>query len=73
MEFLAVVLVFAAFAVLRWRLSGRPLLEGFAMDLARLYARLWHRWCGGRVPLPPKGPALVVANHTGVSLARKRE
>jgi 1-acyl-sn-glycerol-3-phosphate acyltransferase len=55
---------FLAFQVWRWRHSGRPLGEAAALDLARLYVSLWHRGLMAPSPLPVKGPALLVANHT---------
>ena len=64
MGFLAAAAVFLAYLLLRWRWSGRPMLESLALDFARLYASLWHRWSGRRSPLAAQGPAILVSNHT---------
>jgi 1-acyl-sn-glycerol-3-phosphate acyltransferase len=64
MAFLAVVVLFLNLLRVRWRRSGRPLLEALALDVDRLYASLWHRWSGGPAPLSAHGPAILVANHT---------
>jgi 1-acyl-sn-glycerol-3-phosphate acyltransferase len=64
MELVAVMALVPALLWWRWRRSGRPVLEALGLDAARLYASLWHRWSGGRSPLPAAGPALLVANHT---------
>lgn len=64
MELVAVVLACLALLPWRWRRSGRPVLEALALDVARVYASLWHRWAGGPAPLPARGPALLIANHT---------
>jgi 1-acyl-sn-glycerol-3-phosphate acyltransferase len=64
MELVAVALLVPVLLWWRWRRSGLPLLEAFGLDFSHLYASLWHRWSGGAAPLPARGPALVVANHT---------
>jgi 1-acyl-sn-glycerol-3-phosphate acyltransferase len=64
MELVAVLALVPALLLWRWRRSGLPLLEVFGLDLSRLYASLWFRWHGEPSPLPARGPALLVANHT---------
>lgn len=55
----------AAVTAARWRRSGQPLVDYLGIGLVYLYARLWHRWSSnGPAPLPPRGPAILVANHT---------
>jgi 1-acyl-sn-glycerol-3-phosphate acyltransferase len=47
------------------RRSGQPLTIFAFLQIARGYARLWHRGSSnGRAPLPAAGPALLYANHT---------
>jgi 1-acyl-sn-glycerol-3-phosphate acyltransferase len=47
------------------RRSGQSLAIFSFLQIARGYARLWHRASSnGPAPLPPTGPALVYANHT---------
>jgi 1-acyl-sn-glycerol-3-phosphate acyltransferase len=49
----------------RWRRSGQPLWPFLGSGLVHIYARLWHGWTSNRpAPLPPEGPAILVANHT---------
>lgn len=48
-----------------WRRSGKRLLDFLAVRIARAYAQLWHRCSTNRrAPLPQKGAALLVSNHT---------
>jgi 1-acyl-sn-glycerol-3-phosphate acyltransferase len=62
---LAVAAVTALVVLVRWRRSRRPFLDFLILGVARLYAHLWHRWSSnGPAPLPPRGPAILVANHT---------
>jgi 1-acyl-sn-glycerol-3-phosphate acyltransferase len=62
---LAVVAGTAAVVLLRWRRSGQSAAEFFGLLTARFYSALWHRCStNGRAPLPAKGPALLVSNHT---------
>jgi 1-acyl-sn-glycerol-3-phosphate acyltransferase len=45
----------------RW---GRRLFDRFELGFMALYVRLWHGWSPPRpAPLPPTGPAIVIANH----------
>jgi 1-acyl-sn-glycerol-3-phosphate acyltransferase len=55
----------AAVALLRWRRSGQSLAHFLGLGLVRMYARVWHglTWTGP-APLPDKGPAILIANHT---------
>lgn len=55
----------AAIALMRWRRSGQPAAHFFGLGLVRLYTRLWHglSW-NGPAPVPSKGPAILIANHT---------
>jgi 1-acyl-sn-glycerol-3-phosphate acyltransferase len=47
------------------RRSGHPMVIFAFLQIARGYARLWHRASSnGPAPLPAAGPALVYANHT---------
>src|SRR5947209_255925 len=47
------------------RRSGQSLALFFFLQVARGYARLWHRaTSNGPAPLPAAGPALLYANHT---------
>jgi 1-acyl-sn-glycerol-3-phosphate acyltransferase len=62
------VLVCAVTAVIllaRWRRSGLTAGHFFGLEADRLYVRLWHGmvW-NAPAPLPDKGPAILVANHT---------
>jgi 1-acyl-sn-glycerol-3-phosphate acyltransferase len=51
--------------LVRWTRSGQTLIDYLGIGLVYLYARLWHRWsCNRMAPLPPKGPAILVSNHT---------
>jgi 1-acyl-sn-glycerol-3-phosphate acyltransferase len=62
---LALVLAAAVAALVRWRWSGLPFHEFLAMGVARGYAALWHRTrCNRPAPFPPRGPAIVISNHT---------
>lgn len=48
-----------------WRRSGQSLIDYLGLGLVYLYARLLHRWTSnGEVPVPARGPAILVANHT---------
>jgi len=61
-----VIALGAAFAVwLRRRRSGLGWADFLILGGARAYAQLWHRWsCNHPARLPPRGPALVLSNHT---------
>jgi 1-acyl-sn-glycerol-3-phosphate acyltransferase len=49
----------------RWRRSGLRPGTFLGVGLVYAYARLWHGWRGDHAtPLPAKGGALLVANHT---------
>ena len=49
----------------QWRRSGLGLVDYFGLGVVHVYARLLHRWSSnGPAPLPPTGPAILVANHT---------
>ena len=51
--------------LLRWRRSGMTLGNFLGIGLVSLYTRLWHRYtANGPAPLPLKGPAILIANHT---------
>jgi 1-acyl-sn-glycerol-3-phosphate acyltransferase len=54
----------AAVVFVNWRRSGLGLLEFLALFFFRAYARLWHGCVFNRPPLPEKGAALLVSNHT---------
>jgi 1-acyl-sn-glycerol-3-phosphate acyltransferase len=55
-----------AVVLVRWRRSGQGLIPFLGFGLVFVYARLWHGLRQNRpVPLPEKGPALLVANYTG--------
>lgn len=58
--------LFAAGTVLaRWRLSGLRLGDFLGLGVVKVYARLLHGLVhNGPAPLPRKGAAIVVANHT---------
>jgi 1-acyl-sn-glycerol-3-phosphate acyltransferase len=57
--------VAGVFVAIRWRRSGLPLDYFLVLNAVRLYARLWHGMRMNRqAPLPAKGGAIVVANHT---------
>lgn len=48
-----------------WRRSGRHWLEYLALSITIAFTRLCHGLsCNRPVPLPKRGPALVVCNHT---------
>lgn len=50
---------------IQWRRSGLSLVHFLGLGLFRAYSQLWHCWTSnGPLPLFPKGPALIVANHT---------
>jgi 1-acyl-sn-glycerol-3-phosphate acyltransferase len=50
--------------LVRWLRSDLKWSEFFEREAIRLFARLWHRCTsGGPDPLPPVGPAILVANH----------
>src|SRR5262245_61800817 len=61
-----VVGTLAAFIVLvQWRRSGQSLGHFLGLGLVRVYARVWHGpTSNGPAPLPAKGPAILIANHT---------
>jgi len=54
----------AAVVFVNWRRSGLGLLEFLALFFFRAYAPLWHGCVFNRPPLPEKGAALLVSNHT---------
>jgi 1-acyl-sn-glycerol-3-phosphate acyltransferase len=57
--------VLAGWVLLRWRRSGHPFWLFAIIEVQRTYARLWHGLRMNRpCPLPAKGAALLVANHT---------
>jgi 1-acyl-sn-glycerol-3-phosphate acyltransferase len=61
----AVVAAVALVIWIRWRRSGLCWNDFWILRGARVYAHLWHRWsCNRQAPLPPQGPALIIANHT---------
>ncbi len=48
-----------------WRRSGRPLGEFLGLGVVWVYGRLWKGcWSRGVLPLPTKGAAILVSNHT---------
>jgi 1-acyl-sn-glycerol-3-phosphate acyltransferase len=57
------LVVFAGVAC-KWRRSEKKLVDFLGLSAIRLYARLWHGMRVTGQPLPKRGPALVVANHT---------
>jgi len=58
-------LVAAAVLFVNWQRSGLDLVEFLGMFVFRVYARLWHGCVfNAPVPLPEKGAAILVANHT---------
>jgi 1-acyl-sn-glycerol-3-phosphate acyltransferase len=51
--------------MVHWRRSGVIWQEYLGLGLVYLYARLWHRWSSnGPSPIPARGPAILIANHT---------
>lgn len=60
----ALALVMALVSI-QWLRSGLGLHEYLALGVVYLYARLWHS-CryNGPAPLPARGPAILVSNHT---------
>jgi 1-acyl-sn-glycerol-3-phosphate acyltransferase len=57
--------VVAAAVLIRWRRSAWPFWVFMGMNVATLYARLWHRLTTNRLPpILPKGRAILIANHT---------
>src|SRR5438067_4925558 len=57
--------IVAAVTLARAWCSGQRLIDYLGIGLVYLYARLWHRWSSDRLaPLAPKGPAILVSNHT---------
>jgi 1-acyl-sn-glycerol-3-phosphate acyltransferase len=49
----------------RWPRGEQKLIDYLGIGLVYLYARLWHRWSSnGPAPIPAKGAAILVANHT---------
>lgn len=55
----------AVVLLVRWRRSGLPFGHYFGLQAVRLYVRLWHgmSW-NAPAPVPDKGPAILIANHT---------
>jgi 1-acyl-sn-glycerol-3-phosphate acyltransferase len=65
MWLLVVMAVVATLLLVRWRRGRGTVFDGFAHDVTRLYVGFWHRWSSnGTVPLPAKGPAILISNHT---------
>jgi 1-acyl-sn-glycerol-3-phosphate acyltransferase len=61
----AVVVVVILVAWWRWRRSGEPAFVFVGSGLLQGYASLWHRMStNGPAPLPRRGPAIIIANHT---------
>jgi len=62
---LAVTATAAVLVLIRWRRSGQSLVDFLGLGLVYAYARLWHG-CSSNdsAPLPAKGAALLIANHT---------
>lgn len=57
--------VIVAVILARWPWRRQKLIDYLGIGLVYLYGRLWHRWsCNGPAPLPDKGPAILVSNHT---------
>jgi 1-acyl-sn-glycerol-3-phosphate acyltransferase len=55
----------AAGLLVNWRRSGQPALDFFCLGIMRLYARLYHNvYIRPPIWAPPRGGALVIANHT---------
>jgi 1-acyl-sn-glycerol-3-phosphate acyltransferase len=55
----AIVLLF------RWWRSSWPFFAFLVYRVVSVYAKLWHRWSSnGPAPLPAKGSAILIANHT---------
>lgn len=61
----AVCALVAVLVLVQWWRSGQVLVHFLGLAVVRMYARLWHGliW-KGEVPVPLKGPALLIANHT---------
>jgi 1-acyl-sn-glycerol-3-phosphate acyltransferase len=61
----AVCALTAVIVLVQWRRSGQSLVHFVGLGLVRMYARVWHglTW-NGPAPLPAKGPAILIANHT---------
>jgi 1-acyl-sn-glycerol-3-phosphate acyltransferase len=65
MWLLVVLIAEIAILLVRWRRSGQGFVDFVGLGLVNSYARLWHRWSSPRpAPLPPRGPAFLVVNHT---------
>jgi 1-acyl-sn-glycerol-3-phosphate acyltransferase len=61
-----VCLIVAIVVLVRWRHSGLDAFAFFTHQTLQVYGRVW-KGCvcvGGRLPLPPSGPAIIIANHT---------
>jgi 1-acyl-sn-glycerol-3-phosphate acyltransferase len=57
--------VAGAVLLAKWRRSSHPLGDYLGLAVVYGYARLWHRCtCAGPRPIPPRGPVIVIANHT---------
>ena len=52
--------------LVRWQRSGLDAFGFFSHEVLQVYGRLWKRCtcAGGRLPIPARGPAIVIANHT---------
>ena len=60
-----ILLIAGAIYVVRWRRSGLTLIDFAGLSALHCYARLWHGWSSnGLAPIPARGPAILVANHT---------
>jgi 1-acyl-sn-glycerol-3-phosphate acyltransferase len=65
---MAVCALAGAVVLVRWWRSGQCLFHFVGLGLVRMYVRLWHGlvW-NGLAPVPAKGPAILIANHTASS------
>lgn len=65
MWILTVAAVLLTVVTIRAMRSGKSFVDFVGMGIVHWYARLWHRWSSnGPAPIPSRGPAIIVSNHT---------
>jgi 1-acyl-sn-glycerol-3-phosphate acyltransferase len=68
MEFVLVLALAGAVALLGWWRSGQSLARWVFLGVIRFYVQFWHRWWAPRAStLPATGPVLLISNHTSSS------